>query len=218
MTAVSPPDELHVADWRRQVAELYAAVRAASDPLHARRHWLERRRALYAEHPASPVPVAQRPAHAVEAFPYDRSLRTLADVEPLPREALALPSSTGDSHRFLRFGGVRFTLRGSEHALDLYWLETYGNGLFLPFADPTNGTTTYGGGRYLLDTVKGADLGVEGGRLVLDFNFAYAPSCAWDGRWSCPLAPASNRLPAPIEGGELAPGRIPCGRGVAARS
>ena len=89
--------------------------------------------------------------------------------------------------------------RGSSspaaQTLDLYWLEGYGGGVYLCFADATSGTETYGACRYLLDTVKGADLGETNGRLVLDFNFAYNPSCAYDPRWVCPLAPPGNRLP-----------------------
>ena len=81
---------------------------------------------------------------------------------------------------FTRFAVARFTLFGEEHALEAYWLQSYGNGLFLPFADATSGDETYGAGRYLLDTVKGADLGTQDGRLVLDFNLAYNPSCAYD--------------------------------------
>jgi len=105
---------------------------------------------------------------------------------------------------FTRFAQARLELQGRRLVLDCFWLQGYGGGLFLPFADPTNGTTTYGGGRYLLDTIKGADLGVDDGKLVLDFNFAYNPSCAYDPRWICPLAPAGNRLPVPIEAGERA--------------
>ncbi len=78
----------------------------------------------------------------------------------------------------------------------------YGGGLFLPFADATNRRSTYGGGRYLLDTVKGADLGSAGSRLILDFNLAYSPSCAYNPRWVCPLAPAGNRLDFPVPAGE----------------
>src|ERR687896_31197 len=66
----------------------------------------------------------------------------------------------------------------------------------------TSGERTYGAGRYLLDTVKGADLGMEADKLMLDFNFAYNPSCAYDPRWVCPLAPPPNRLDLPIEAGE----------------
>jgi hypothetical protein len=81
-------------------------------------------------------------------------------------------------------------------------IEGYGGGVYLPFADATSGATSYGGGRYLLDTVKGADLGMEEGRLVLDFNFAYNPSCAYDPRWTCPLPPPANRLPVDVRAGE----------------
>ena len=86
--------------------------------------------------------------------------------------------------------------------LDVYWVAVYGGGVFLPFRDDTSGGEGYGGGRYLLDTVKGADLGGSGGRLVVDFNYAYNPSCAYDPQWSCPLAPPANRLTVPIRTGE----------------
>ncbi len=63
---------------------------------------------------------------------------------------------------------------------------------------------TYGGGRYLLDTIKSADLGsdIDTATVVLDFNYAYHPSCAYDPRWVCPLAPPDSRLPIAIEAGE----------------
>src|SRR5204862_7598233 len=101
-----------------------------------------------------------------------------------------------------RFAVARFELAGAHLELELYWLEGYGGGLFLPFRDRTSGKETYGAGRYLLDTVKGADLGMEGDRLVLDFNVSYNPSCAYDPRWVCPLAPTANSLPLGITAGE----------------
>jgi len=105
--------------------------------------------------------------------------------------------------RFVRFARART----DELSLDLFWLQAYGGGLFVPFADATSGGETYGAGRYALDTVKGADLGSQGGRLVLDLNFAYQPSCSYDGRWACPLAPPANRLDVAVRAGErLAPG------------
>ena len=108
------------------------------------------------------------------------------------------PGTTG----FVAFGTVNLDLPSGRAQLTLYWLDTYGGGVFLPFRDATNGDTTYGGGRYLLDTAKGADLGHEGGRVVLDFNYAYHPSCVHDPRWSCPLAPTDNRLDVAVEAGE----------------
>jgi len=101
-----------------------------------------------------------------------------------------------------RVGTARFELYGDRGALGLYWVEGYGGGLFLSFRDATSGAETYGAGRYLLDTVKGADLGFEEGRLVLDFNLAYQPSCSYDPAWACPLAPPENRLPVLVRAGE----------------
>ena len=91
--------------------------------------------------------------------------------------------------------------------LTAFWLDGYAGGLFVPFRDATNGTETYGGGRYLLDTAKGADLGSSGPRLTLDFNYAYHPSCAFDDRWVCPLAGRENVIPRPVRAGELLPRR-----------
>ena len=70
------------------------------------------------------------------------------------------------------------------------------------YAASDAGAAPYAGGRYLLDTIKGADLGQTKGRVVLDFNFAYNPSCSYSDRWVCPLAPAANRLPTPVAAGE----------------
>ena len=83
-------------------------------------------------------------------------------------------------------------------------MRGYAGGLFLPFRDGTSGEATYGAGRYVLDTAKGADLGGDpaAGTLVVDLNFAFQPSCAFDPKWACPLAPPENRLGARIEAGE----------------
>ncbi len=86
--------------------------------------------------------------------------------------------------------------------LAVWWLEQYGGGLFLPIRDATAGRTSYGGGRYLLDTVKGADLGGSDTDLVVDLNFAFHPSCRYDPQWVCPLAPHESTIPASIEAGE----------------
>ena len=128
----------------------------------------------------------------------------LGTVEPAERVTREIATSGEHPYSFTRFARVRFTL-AEEHALDLYWLDGYGGGVYLCFADATSGNETYGAGRYLLDTVKGSDLGEQNGKLVLDFNFAYNPSCSYDPRWVCPLAPPGNRLAAPIRGGERYP-------------
>jgi uncharacterized protein (DUF1684 family) len=108
----------------------------------------------------------------------------------------------------VRIARLSFTYEGAPAELSLYWIDVYGGGLFLPFRDTTAPHETYGGGRYLFDTVKGSDFlcstGADGERrIVLDFNYAYNPSCAYDHRWACPLAPQENWLPFPIRAGEL---------------
>ena len=196
-------DRLELLDWKRRIFALYQDVRGSPDPLAAWRQWRGVRDELFFAHPQSPVPQAERPGFpGLPYFQYDPAARVLAEVAPLPPEPSDLPSSTSSAFSFTRFALARFALCGRALQLELYWLEGYGGGLLLPFCDTTNGRETYAGGRYLLDTVKGADLGAEGDRLILDFNFAYHPSCAYDARWSCPLAPAGNWIDQPIEAGE----------------
>jgi uncharacterized protein (DUF1684 family) len=196
-------DELELLDWKRRLFALYAEVRAAPDPEAAWRRWRSSRDDLFRSHPQSPLPVEARARFAaLPYFDYDPGLRVPAMVEPGDGARRAIGSSGDEPVIFRRFGTALFELAGGRQELGLYWLEGYGGGIFLPFADETSGTDTYGGGRYLLDTVKGADLGEERGRLVLDFNFAYNPSCAYDPRWVCPLTPPENRLPVAIRAGE----------------
>lgn len=181
------------------MSELYAYVRSA-EPEETWRAWREERGRLFASHPQTPNPDA-RP----EYFDYDPALRVLGEVEPAPEHELRLPVSTDEVITAKCFGRAAFEVAGTAATLDLFWIDGYGGGLFLPFRDATSGQATYGAGRYLYDTIKGADLGAEDGKLVLDFNFAYNPSCAYDPRWACPLAPPGNRLEIPIEAGEKAP-------------
>jgi uncharacterized protein (DUF1684 family) len=102
-----------------------------------------------------------------------------------------------------RFGYISFDVNRQIASLTLFWILGYGGGIFLPFKDSTNEDETYGGGRYLIDTIKGADLGSEGDRLVVDFNYTYNPSCAYTASWQCPLAALENKLQIPIQAGEL---------------
>ena len=117
---------------------------------------------------------------------------------------LDLPNSGADVLAFDRVGSVRLPLPDGEASLSLFWMRGYTGGLFLPFRDATSGDETYGAGRYVLDTGKGADLGSDpaAGTIVVDLNFSFQPSCAFDPKWACPLAPPENRLAARIEAGE----------------
>ena len=189
-------ERLDLLDWKRRIFALYADVRAMPDPAVAWEHWCEVRSELYRTHPQSPR-VGAEPVY----YPYDPALRFVGTVRTVELTLLEIPGSAGSVTRFTRFALARF----GSHELELYWLDAYGGGIFLPFGDETNAGDTYAAGRYLLDTVKGADLGGGHHDLVLDFNFAFNPSCAYDDAWACPLSPPPNRLPLRVEGGELIP-------------
>jgi uncharacterized protein len=196
-------DELDLLDWKRRVFALYAAVRGEPDAARAAAAWRAARDELFARHPQSPLlPEARDGFDGLSYFPFDPVARVTADVEPAERERYEVPASVGEPMAFTRFAVASFALGGATCELELYWLDAYGGGLFVPFADATSGKETYGAGRYLLDTVKGADLGTRDGRLVLDFNLAYNPSCSYDPRWACPLSPPANRLQIPVRAGE----------------
>ena len=191
-------------DWKRRIADSYRQIRASSEPRAAWMRWRRVRDEMFASHPQSPLPPEDRSHFAgLPFFDYDPAARVLAEVAPAEPERYDIATSGDGSYSFTRFGEARFELGGRPLVLELYWLEGYGGGLFVPFRDATAGRQTYGAGKYVLDTVKGADLGMApDGRLILDFNFSYNPSCAYDPKWVCPLAPPPNRLSVPIEAGE----------------
>jgi uncharacterized protein (DUF1684 family) len=194
---------LSLLDWRRRVTALYAAARAAADPESGWRTWRDGRDELFAGHPDSPLDEEARGRFSGLPFaPYDPVLRFEAVLAPAAPRRLELPTETDGVVPLHRIGCVPL---GALGPVDVWWLGGYGGGLFLPLRDGSAGRTTYGGGRYLLDTIKGADLGGTGDRLVVDVNFAYHPSCTYDPRWSCPLAPEGNRTAVPAEAGEQLP-------------
>jgi uncharacterized protein (DUF1684 family) len=194
-------DSLDLWDYRRRVDEIYARVRRGGAGEATWRGWVEDRDSLFANHPQSPI--EDRAAFTGLAyFDHDPAWRLQGVFTPIEEESAVLEHSGAGSTGFVRIGTVAITAPAGEASIDVLWLDAYGGGLFLPFRDQTNGTSTYGGGRYLLDTVKGADLGHDDDRIVLDFNYAYHPSCVHSYRWSCPLAPPQNRLPFPVETGE----------------
>jgi uncharacterized protein (DUF1684 family) len=197
-------------DWRRRIQALYAAIRAAPDAAEAHTQWRAVRDDLFARHPQSPIAAERRAAFiGVPVATYDPRWRFEieldADVPPL---RLEIPTGTDGIVPFERIATAHIADVGQ---LDVWALRSYGGGLFVPLRDRTSGRTSYGGGRYLIDTAKGADLG--GGvdpltgiaTLVLDFNFAYHPSCAYDVAWACPLAPAGNVLEVDLPVGEQLP-------------
>jgi hypothetical protein len=195
------PDTISLWDWRRRVADLWHDIRGAETPEAGWRLWKATRAELFAAHPQTPLdPGAALPDY----FDYDPALRFAVDLAPPSTDTpLYLPAG-GDGEVALRpFAQTSGLIDRLGGELTLYWVTGYGGGAFLPFLDASSGKETYGGGRYLLDTIKSADHGVAAdGRTILDFNFAYNPSCYYSPRWVCPLAPRGNRLPAAARGGE----------------
>ncbi len=199
MLGTSTSPYLELLDWRRRVAELFAALRARDATADTLAWFRSQKDTLFMTHPQSPLPSAERASFSgLSYWPHDAAMRVRA----------AFAADDGERYEgevsFTRIGELRFRLHGQDLSLGAYWIEGYAGGLFVPFRDATAGHETYGGGRYLLDTIKGADLGsdLRNGDVVLDFNYAYHPSCAYDPRWVCPLAPARSQLSVPIRAGE----------------
>jgi uncharacterized protein (DUF1684 family) len=199
----SLPGELTLADWRRRTAELYREIRHCDDPLSAHAIWRAGRDHMFAAHPQSPLSDDDALREAgLPVWPYDARFRFAAALVPVTEPAhYEIQTAEHELTRIRQLGWVELPPPISGR-LAVWWLEQYGGGVFIPFRDATAGATTYGAGRYLIDTAKGADLGIDGDRIVLDFNFSYHPSCRYDPEWQCPLAPAENRLLAAVEAGE----------------
>ena len=161
-------------------------------------------------HPQSPLSAQARAAFSGLAyFDYDPAYRMRVRLEPAEVGDPLIIDTGGEDGviTYRRAGWLRFRLGETDCRLTVFSLVGYGGGLFLPFRDATSAKETYGGGRYLFDTVKNTDglvLTMTAGSpdVTIDFNFAYNPSCAYDARWACPLAPRENWLAVPVRAGE----------------
>lgn len=195
-----------LSDYRSRVADLYSSVRRTPEPQQAWVDWRTGRDELFRTHSQSPLEEHQRNSnYSTPFFHYDPSFRVTASLDTADPNDQDITHSGAGRTPFTTAGTVSGELPTGGFTLTVYWLKGYGGGFFLPFSDTTNSQQTYGGGRYLLDGVKSADLGQVGGELVLDFNFSYHPSCVYSSQWSCPLAPLENRLDIAITAGEQVP-------------
>jgi hypothetical protein len=203
-TAQQAQYALDIASWRRTIHDTYRAIREATDLEAAHDLWRRTRDDLFANHPSTPLLPEDRPDFTgLPTKPYDRDWRFEVEIQPADEHRMVVPTGTDGDVLFDRVGLVDVPGVGP---LDVWRLATYGGGIFVPLKDALAGKPggTYGGGRYLLDTVKGADLGPGSAptSLVLDFNFAYNPSCAYDPAWACPLAQPGNTVAVDIPVGE----------------
>ena len=220
------PTWLDLYDYRERVARLYrerdAAARVGEAPADTLACFRAAKDALFRAHPQSALPSDERAGFVgLRYFLHAPGLRVEAELMPLPpddaRPDVQAPTSGPHAMPLRPAARVSFMLAGVPRTLTVFWIDVYGGGLFLPFRDATSGHETYGAGRYLFDTVKGstfarlggsddtdgAPMGYSGGRVLLDFNYAYNPSCAYDPRWLCPLAPRENWFDVPVRAGEL---------------
>lgn len=195
---------LDLLDWRQQITDLYRDIRERDASQSTWQHFCDVRDKLFGEHSQSALDAQQKAKFTgLDYFAYNPEFRVSAtvdyNVEPKQYEV-----EIGDDGliKYRLFAQVQFDLPTGSGELSLFWIEGYGGGLFVPFGDTTNRETTYGAGRYLYDTIKGADLGAQANHIILDFNYAYNPSCSYNPRWVCPLAPLENRLSFQIPAGE----------------
>jgi uncharacterized protein (DUF1684 family) len=194
--------DLELADWRRRVAALYAAIRGDDDPERAHALWRVRRDQLFQTHPQSPLPPGDALRGGLPYWPYDASLRFEIELQPaVASEEISQPTGADETTTLQLAGHIELPAP-VEASVAVWRLAQYAGGLFLPLRDGTSGESSYGGGRYALDTAKGADLGGGLATLIVDLNFLYHPSCRYNDRWQCPLAPPSNVISAPVRAGE----------------
>ncbi|WP_086478404.1 DUF1684 domain-containing protein [Arenibacter amylolyticus] len=159
--------------------------------------------ATFRDPETSPLPDRfRKDFEGLDFFAPDSTYQVKAKFTRTP-EALPflMPTNTGDKTEEVVYAKISFELNGKEHELEVYQnteliqQANYKDYLFLPFSDLTNGEETYEGGRYL-------DLSIpEGDTILLDFNKAYNPYCAYNAKYSCPLVPKQNRLDTHIRAG-----------------
>ncbi|ALJ01213.1 hypothetical protein DC20_04910 [Rufibacter tibetensis] len=148
----------------------------------------------------SPLPDSMRRTfNKLNYYAPSRNFEINADFTPIEsKEPVAMPMTTGTQEPYFVKGKASFELEGQEHTLTLFQKAgSVSDTLFIPFTDQTNGFETYGGGRYL-DAIP------NGQTIVLDFNKAYNPFCAYNPEFACPMPPAENRLKVKIPAGEQA--------------
>lgn len=154
-------------------------------------------------HPQSPLPREKRAEfNGLDYYESNNDLSFISSVDLLPRSEgpIMMETSTGDTREYFRWGKVTFDVEGEEVSVIIY-SDGYGEELFLPFKDASNGKETYGAGRYL-DNHRPGLRRIGADQIELDFNFAYNPYCAYQSNYSCPLPPRENWLTVPIRAGE----------------
>jgi hypothetical protein len=148
------------------------------------------------DHRSPLTPAQQRDFQGLLYFPENPTLIIKARIDRKVEPGIVRMETTkGEQQEFPRYGVVHIEVDGRPAQVTLY-ASGHSRRLFLPFRDATSGKETYGAGRYL-------DLEADGDEVLVDFNYAYNPYCAYNPDWSCPLPPAENWLEVPIRAGEM---------------
>ena len=148
---------------------------------------------------ASPLPT--RDPSGLRYYAFDAAYAVAVQLQPNPApDTVRLATSTGVPASYSRYATAVFEMGGEPQRLTVFRPVGPGSGyLFVPFTDLTNGRETYGAGRYVeVEETSGT-------AVVLDFNRAYNPFCAYNARYVCPLPPDENRLSVPVPAGEQQP-------------
>ncbi len=139
----------------------------------------------------------------LDFYPVNPNLIFEVNIKRTPQAIPFMMKRTKDEVKYVKYGEVTFEYAGEKHTLNVYQnldliakRPEFNSYLFLPFTDLTNGETTYGGGRYL-----DMEIPEKGATLVLNFNKAYNPLCAYNKKYSCPIPPQENALNFKVEVG-----------------
>lgn len=164
--------------------------------------WRKERDAFFKNHQRSPLlPQDKRHFKGLKYYPFDPQYALSGQIERFifhinnPKYYATFLTNKGTNKRYLRYGKFHFTLNGKEYTIEIYKsiLSDY---LFIPFKDKTNEKETYGGGRYIDAEI------LPDYKMVLDFNMAYHPSCAYNEKFVCVLPPRENMMDIEIRSGE----------------
>lgn len=154
-------------------------------------------------HPQSPLSAeAKSEFEGLDYYDENKSLIVIPELEGFPEDEphIEMETSTGEINHYRRWAKAIFEVDGEEASLVIY-SDPWGESLFLPFKDATNGSETYGAGRYLDSDRPGITLTPDK-KIQLDFNYCYNPYCAYSPAFSCPLPPSENWLSVAIKAGE----------------
>ena len=164
--------------------------------------WIKERDAFFKNHQRSPLSTKDKKNFkGLKYYPFDDQYVFCGTIERYilhinnPKYYATFLTNKGTNKRYLRYGGFHFTLNGKQYTIEIF-KSILSDMLFVPFKDKTNGKETYEGGRYI-DAEILADY-----KMVLDFNMAYHPSCAYNEKFICVLPPRENMLDIEIRAGE----------------